>query len=234
MMDSISRVVVSLEGGQNISLINSDEAESGPVEKGLNPGKCHDDKVSEVKNSNAGDDKTADDEVCEWLDGGNEEEEERISLGLIGKLWSERFLNPTTFIATIKNVWVIQHGVDINMIGKNTFQFQFYHWKDKERVLNGQPWHFDKVALLLTEMDDAQKPSDLQFFALPMWVRVYNVPFRGRYNEDNARILGNKIGDNIAMDKTDSLGMERSIRLRVSIDVRNSLKKQVTLIVRGG
>ncbi|CAO2827662.1 unnamed protein product [Amaranthus hypochondriacus] len=82
-MDSISRVVVSLEGGQNISLINSDEAESGPVEKGLNPGKCHDDKVSEVKNSNAGDDKTADDEVCEWLDGGNEEEEERISLGLI-------------------------------------------------------------------------------------------------------------------------------------------------------
>lgn len=80
---------------------------------------------------------------------------------------------------TIKNVWVTQHGVDTSMIGKDLFQFQFYHWKDKEKVLSGQPWYFDKVALLLTDMDAAQKPSDLQFYALPIWVRIYNIPFRG-------------------------------------------------------
>lgn len=82
------------------------------------------------------------------------EEDERIALGLVGRLWSERFLNPNAFITKIKNVWVLKHGFDISTIGKNTFQFQFYHWKDKEKVIMGQPWHFDKIALLLSKMND--------------------------------------------------------------------------------
>lgn len=82
---------------------------------------------------------TAKDDNLEWVDDDNEEEEDRISLGLVGKLWSDRTLNPMAFITTIKNVWVTNHGVDINMIGKNSFQFQFYHWRDKEKVLAGQP-----------------------------------------------------------------------------------------------
>lgn len=175
-----------------------------------------------------------DDEACEWLDDGNEEEEDRLSLSLIGKLWTKRSLNPTAFMSTIKNVWVTQHGVDISMIGKNTFQFQFYHWKDKEKVLNGQPWHFDKVALLLTDMNAAQKPSNLQFYALPMWVRIYNIPFRGRFNENNARVLGEKIGEYVDMDKSESIGMEKSLRIRVRLDVRKPLKKHVNLKLRGG
>lgn len=174
-----------------------------------------------------------DEEACEWLDNGDKDEEERISLSLVGKLWSERTLNPYAFMATIKNVWVTKYGVEINMIGKNIFQFQFFHWKDKERVLGGQPWHFDRVALLQSEMEEAEKPSDLQFYSLPIWARVYNVPFRGRYNETNARIIGDKIGEFIELDKTKSLGMEKSLRIRVALDVRNPLKKHVSIKVRG-
>lgn len=68
------------------------------------------------------------DEICEWVDDGDEEEEDRISLGSIGRLWSERIL--TAFTSTIKNVWVTQYGVDVSMIGKNIYRFQFYHWHD--------------------------------------------------------------------------------------------------------
>lgn len=171
-------------------------------------------------------------EVCKWVDDGNDEEEERISFGLVGKLWSERTLNPTAFMSNIKNVWAAQHGVDINMIGKNLYQFQFYHWRDKERVLKGQPWHFDKVAILLIEMNEAQRPLDIQFFSLPIWVRVYNLPFRGRYNEINARTMGDKIGEFMEMDRSAHLGMEKSLRIRVSIDVRKPLKKNVPIKIR--
>lgn len=173
-------------------------------------------------------------DVTEWVDDGNDEEDDRISLGLVGKLWSERTLNPSVFMSTIKNVWVTTHGVDINMIGKNLFQFQFYHWRDKEKVLAGQPWHFDKVALLLTEMDAASKPSELIFYSLPIWVRIYDIPFRGRTNETNARMLGDKIGGFLEMDKSENLGMEKSLRLRVMLDVRKPLKKYVPIKVRGG
>lgn len=78
-------------------------------------------------------------EIGEWVDDGDEGEEERISLSLIGKIWSNRVLNPTTFMTTIKNVWVTQYGVDVSMIGQNMYQFQFCHWWDKEKVLKGQP-----------------------------------------------------------------------------------------------
>lgn len=135
----------------------------------------------------------SEEEASEWVDEGNEDEEDQISLGLIGKLWSERSLNPTAFMTTIKNVWVTQYDVYINMIGRNLYQFQFYHWRDKEKVLAGQPWHFDKVALLLAETDAARTPSELQIFSLPIWVRIYDIPFRGRNNESNARSLGKKL-----------------------------------------
>lgn len=71
--------------------------------------------------------KDTQDDICEWVDDGDNEEEERIALRLVGKLWSDRILNPTAFMATIKNVWVTQNGVDVKMIGKNLYQFQFYY-----------------------------------------------------------------------------------------------------------
>ena len=36
-------------------------------------------------------------------------------------------------------IWRFQHGVEIINIGKNLFQFQFHHWKDKEKILEEQP-----------------------------------------------------------------------------------------------
>lgn len=64
------------------------------------------------------------------------------------------------------------------------------------------------MAILLMDMVEAQQLSDLQFYSLRMWARIYDVPFRGRYNESNARMLGDKIGEFIEMDRSDSLGME--------------------------
>lgn len=36
-------------------------------------------------------------DACEWVDDGNDDEDERISLRLIGTLWSEHMLNPQCF-----------------------------------------------------------------------------------------------------------------------------------------
>ena len=47
--------------------------------------------------------------------------------------------------------------------------------------------------LLLEKIDNAVKPSDLKIFILPIWVRFYDIPFKGRGN-DETRVLLNKIG----------------------------------------
>lgn len=79
--------------------------------------------------------------------------------------------------------------------------------------MEGQPWHFDHHAILLGELEEIEKPSEAVLFQLPIWVRFYDVSFKGRYNEGNAMILGNKVGDFLMHDKRKTLGMEKSMRI---------------------
>lgn len=70
---------------------------------------------------------------------GQEEDNDRIALGLVGKLWTTRVPYPGPFIATMKSIWMVKNGIDISNIGRNLFQIQFYHWRDKKKILDGQP-----------------------------------------------------------------------------------------------
>lgn len=141
------------------------------------------------------------DEPISWCEDGGDDDDNRVELGLVGKVWIDRLINPSAFITTMKGIWRVQAGLDISNIGRNLFQFQFYHWKDKERVLAGQPWHFDRNAIILSNLDHVTKPSELVFFQMPIWARFYDVPFKGRMNEANAKMLGDKVGQFIAMEQ---------------------------------
>lgn len=78
------------------------------------------------------------------------------------------------------------------------------------------------------------KPSDLVIHKLPMWVRFYDLPFKGRSNDENARVLGNKVGEFVEVSKAGRGSMEKSLRIRILIDVRQPLKDHVSLKIRGG
>uniref|UniRef100_A0A803MPB9 CCHC-type domain-containing protein n=1 Tax=Chenopodium quinoa TaxID=63459 RepID=A0A803MPB9_CHEQI len=172
------------------------------------------------------------DDAIVWEDIGEEDEDARVELPLIGRIWTERKVNVNAFIATIKGVWQPKYGVDITSIGKNLFLF--HHWRDKSRVIDDQPWHFDKYALLLGEASDSVKPSDIQLFYLPMWVRVYNLPLKGRLNANNIEKIGDKLGMFVKLDHEARVGIDKSIRIRVLVDVRKPLAKHVKLKLREG
>lgn len=131
-------------------------------------------------------------DAVDWTEEGEEDDVARVELGLVGKIWTKRSINANAFMATIKNVWQPSHGLDISNIGENTFVFKIYHWRDKNRVVEGQPWHFDKHAIILGDIEGNTKPSDMELFSLPMWVRVYNLPFKGRLNVENIEAIGKK------------------------------------------
>lgn len=169
-----------------------------------------------------------------WNDDTADDEEARIELGLVGKIWTTRSINKNAFMTTMKNVWQPAFGIDITSIGENTYVFQFHHWKDKLRVMEGQPWHFDRHAILLSNIHGNTKPSDMTLFELPMWVRVYNLPFKGRLNRDNMEAMGRKIGEFVKADNSGSVGIDKSIRLRINVDVRKPLVQKIRVKMRGG
>ena len=135
---------------------------------------------------------TVDEEAIEWEDEGEGDEEARVELGVVGKVWTQRHINAKAFMATMKSVWQPMQGMDISNIGRNTFVFQFYHWRDKQRVMEGQPWHFDNHAISLDDIAGKGNPANIELFKLPLWVRVYNLPFKGRLNHTNLESVGEK------------------------------------------
>ncbi|XP_021738181.1 uncharacterized protein LOC110704670 [Chenopodium quinoa] len=173
-------------------------------------------------------------EAVVWEEDGVAEDEERVELRLVGKIWTDRHINVSAFMNTVRTIWQPKHGLDISSSGKNLFAFQFYHWKDKQRVIEGQPWHFDRHVLVLGEIEGNKKPSEMELHEFPMWVRVYNLPFKGRLNNANVEAVGNKIGSYIKMDSSGSIGIDKFVRMRIMIDARKPLLQKVKITTRGG
>lgn len=64
-------------------------------------------------------------------------DEEKIYLLLRGRILTERSYNIEAFKRTITNVWALTHGVLIRVPSPNLFAFQFFHWKDLKKVMDG-------------------------------------------------------------------------------------------------
>ncbi|KAL2926793.1 Large terminase protein-like protein UL15b [Bienertia sinuspersici] len=154
-------------------------------------------------------DEEAKEEVV-WEDEGSKEDEARMELAMVGKIWTERHINTNAFIGTMKRVWQAKSGMEVREIEKNTFVIQFYHWMDKSKVVNGQPWHFDRHSIILADIIGNMKPSDVQCYRFPMWVRVYNLPFKERSNEANIKNMAKKLGEL----KSCKLRRDRKLRFR--------------------
>ncbi|CAO2822650.1 unnamed protein product [Amaranthus hypochondriacus] len=67
-----------------------------------------------------------------------------------------------------------------------------------------------------------------------MWARFYDIPFKGRGNEENARVFGNKIGIFMEMAKSSGYSIEKSLCIRVKIDVCKPLRDNIQLKIRDG
>ncbi|KAF7824053.1 hypothetical protein G2W53_022197 [Senna tora] len=129
-------------------------------------------------------------------------ETQRVQLCLVGSLWTEGSYNVNAFQSTIKQVWNVRHGVDIRVLGKNLYIFQFYHWKDRSRILKGEPWWFDKRVLALQEMTGDEPPSSIKPSSVPFWVRIHDVPYNLR-TLDAAKSIGQKVGIFLEWDNSD-------------------------------
>lgn len=127
-----------------------------------------------------------------------------------------------------------KHDVEIRSTGKNLYVFQFHHWRDKQRVVEGQPWHFDRHVLLLNDIMGNCKPSDIPLFEFPIWARVYNLPFKGRLNSLNMQAIGDKIGTFVRMDQSGAMGIDKSVRIRIKHDVRKPLVSCIRVKMKNG
>lgn len=74
------------------------------------------------------------------------------------------------------------------------------------------------------------EPSQVQFDSTNLWLRAYDLPAEAR----SARVvlaIAKLCGEVLDIDKTTLVGMARCIRVKVKVDIRKPLKKDMTLDV---
>ncbi|XP_048502753.1 uncharacterized protein LOC125498566 [Beta vulgaris subsp. vulgaris] len=146
-----------------------------------------------------------------------------VSLLLVGRLLTDRSYNVDAFKKTITGVWKPVHGLVIRVLSPNLYAFQFFHWRDMAKVLEGRPWCFDNMLVLLKEADGDEQPDQVTLNHSPFWIRIKNLPFNSRSDEVVRALVGN-LGEVLQLEE-DVLGFGRYRRVKVMIDVTKPLRR---------
>ncbi|KAL2902768.1 hypothetical protein RDABS01_027850 [Bienertia sinuspersici] len=162
-------------------------------------------------------------EIVEFSDPNDKSIEDKVNLSLVGKIQTVRPYNFNAFRNTMNQIWSLTKKAVFREIENNMFVIQFFHWRDKEKVMNGRPWSFDQHLILLQDLDSSMQPSDIKLSTSPFWVRIYNLPFDCRTKEHVTTLAG-KVGEVLEVED-DIIGWDKSMRVKVLLNTYNLLHR---------
>ncbi|XP_041000608.1 uncharacterized protein LOC121246495 [Juglans microcarpa x Juglans regia] len=119
--------------------------------------------------------------------------EDRGKLRIIGGVMTDKGINHQAFRITMSQVWRLEDWVKFKEMGDHMFLIEFQSLPDKERVLAGRPWSFDRKLLSLQEVDEDVPIGAIQFKFEPFWVQMHNLPM-SVMNEEMREQFGSLIG----------------------------------------
>ncbi|XP_030936731.1 uncharacterized protein At4g02000-like [Quercus lobata] len=166
-----------------------------------------------------------------------EEEEKSVNLGrecskaanergkncLVMKVLSRRGVILDAPRKNVRMLWKPNKSISILVIEEEMFLVEFDDERDKRRVLEMSPWHYEKQLVLLQDFDGDQDPKDIVLRWYPFWVQMYNLPLKHRTRETGMAI-GASLGEVLEVDVADSrVQWGKCLRVRVKIDVSRKL-----------
>ncbi|XP_041000319.1 uncharacterized protein LOC121246281 [Juglans microcarpa x Juglans regia] len=150
---------------------------------------------------------------------------ERVRKCLVARIMSDKEVNKGAFCATMSKLWHAERQIFLRDIGWNRFLVEFQKKKDKNSVLQGRPWPFDKFLVCLQECDGNVALRDIQFSMEPFWIQFHNMPFVGMTRKIGEQ-LGVTIGRVLVMDTNESgTGWRKFLRVKILVDISKPLAR---------
>lgn len=102
-----------------------------------------------------------------------------------------------------------------------------------EAASKGGPWTFDSHLLIMERVQLGMQIENIPLNQVEFWVQVHHLP-AGLMLEKVGKAMGNFIGVFVEYDKNNNTSYWREyMRERVQIDVRQPLKKQTKVKIKG-
>uniref|UniRef100_A0A2N9ICC4 CCHC-type domain-containing protein n=1 Tax=Fagus sylvatica TaxID=28930 RepID=A0A2N9ICC4_FAGSY len=142
---------------------------------------------------------------------------------LAAKFLTRRALNAEAVVRTFKPLWRTDHGFTVRDMNDNILVFAFEDEADRERVMLGEPWAYDKHLVVLQRVEEDEAIAEVEFKYTSFWVQLHGIPVR-RMNHEVASILGSFLGQIIHVsDGGDSAAGGQAMRIRVRVDITKQL-----------
>ncbi|KAE8770865.1 hypothetical protein D1007_57311 [Hordeum vulgare] len=123
----------------------------------------------------------------------------------------------------------LQTGVEFQPMESNHFVIKLFSEGDFNFVGRGGPWIYDGNAVLVAPFDDDARPSESVLDSVPVWVRVFDVPWK-RQTKVYGRAIGGTLGEVLEVDAPDTgHAMNEFLRIRVKLPYNRRLQKEVIL-----
>ncbi|XP_024171540.1 uncharacterized protein LOC112177483 [Rosa chinensis] len=126
-----------------------------------------------------------------------------------------------------RRIWVLEAGFRIQQRAEDRFLISFDLRQDRNKVLRGCPWRYQKAPAILHIFDGVSPIHQLPMTDLFFWVRITNVPsdFEERHTIRNIASVAGKF-----LELDDKLfNATRRIRVRVSHDISKPFHFKKTL-----
>uniref|UniRef100_A0A803QGA1 DUF4283 domain-containing protein n=1 Tax=Cannabis sativa TaxID=3483 RepID=A0A803QGA1_CANSA len=119
-----------------------------------------------------------------------------------------------------------------SLFNPGMFLVQFGCKGDRRRVMEGQPWHFDRSLMIFAIPDGFDTILSTQLRFIPLWVQVYYVPFGSR-SYGLAQFVADTIGDLIEVHLASLYDVITPfLRVRVLLDTTKPLHRGMNVHFR--
>ncbi|GAV62406.1 DUF4283 domain-containing protein/zf-CCHC_4 domain-containing protein [Cephalotus follicularis] len=130
----------------------------------------------------------------------------------------------------MRSLWRAKYGLKIREVGHNLFLFMFNNEEDRDKVLKLGPWHFDNKSFSWRRLRKRHTNPKSSYTR-----HLCGLGFTDPYlclSERAGRIIGESIGE---LEKIEIITGRKEtnqyLKLRVGIDVRNPLRKEMKFLV---
>ncbi|TXG57706.1 hypothetical protein EZV62_015535 [Acer yangbiense] len=162
-----------------------------------------------------------------------DEGEQRLALCLVGKVLATKLVNRNVFIDVMNKIWRVEGGVEIEQVKSNIFKFGFKTLKDRQRILKGGLWSFDRAIIVFEIPTGEREVEGMNFNSVDFWVRIHNLPLLCMTKEIE-KFLGNMIGVVKEIDfETTSDGSGWFLRVRVTVQANEPLQQCIRVDLLG-
>ncbi|KAL0403833.1 UNVERIFIED_CONTAM: hypothetical protein Sradi_2024100, partial [Sesamum radiatum] len=94
--------------------------------------------------------------------------------------------------------------MEVRLIREHRFLIQFNHIIDRDRMLGGCPWSFDRNLIILNVIGEEDNPLAVDLQWCTFYIHVHNLPIR-MMTREVAELIGNRIGKLLDFNSSQTL-----------------------------